>query len=160
MIGGDNGWARFTHPLIGFSIEHPEGWQPKPDAMGAALVVLSPVDEPVPFRPNLTVTIARRATGDSLDDFVAEQENRAAVVLTDFEIRDRTVVKIGDIPGLKVSGGYRQGRLEIELQQWHIERGEAIVTVSAAAETELWAGCLPMFERIAGSLQLAAVNHE
>lgn len=104
MIGGDVGWARFTHPLIGFSIRHPEEWQPEPDAM-AAFVVLSPVDEPVPFCPNPTVTFARRATGDSLDAYVAEQEDRAATVLSDFEVRDRSEVKIGDIPGLKVSSG-------------------------------------------------------
>ena len=155
MIGGDVGWARFTHPLLGFSIEHPNGWEPRPDSMGAALVVLSPAEEPVPFRPNLTVTIARRPGHGSLDDYVAEQEGRAAVVLTDFEVRDRVTASIGGMAALKVSGRYRQGKLVIELAQWHIERGEAIVTVSAASENEGWAHRLPTFERIAGSFELA-----
>lgn len=158
MIGGDVGWARFTHPLLGFSVEHPKGWEPRPDSMGAALVVLSPAEEPVPFRPNLTVTIARRPDEGSLDDYVAQQEDRASVVLTDFKVRDRREASIGDMTALKVSGRYRQGKLEIELAQWHIERAEAIVTVSAAAEDELWAECLPTFERIAGSFELAGAS--
>ena len=155
MIGGESGWARFTHPLLGFSIEHPNGWEPRPDSMGTALVILSSVEEPVPFRPNLTVAIARRPTERSLDDFVAEQENRASMVLTDFEILDRAETMIDDMPVLKLSGGYRQGRLEIDLAQWHIERGDAVVTLSAAADSELWPGCLPTFERIATSLEFA-----
>lgn len=126
--------------------------------MGAALVVLSPAGEPVPFRPNLTVTIARRPGDGSLDAYVAEQEDRAAMVLSDFEVRERTESSIGDMAALKVSGRYRQGKLGIELAQWHIERGEAIVTVSAAAEDELWAECLPTFERIAGSFELAGAS--
>lgn len=55
-------WVRYEHPLVELSLEHPVDWQAVSNAMGAALVVLAPIEEPVPFRANLVVSLHETAT--------------------------------------------------------------------------------------------------
>lgn len=143
-------WTTSAHPKLGFSIQHPESWEVYPDAMGCALVLLEPVPAPVPFRPNVNVTIHPAA---SLEQFVAEEEARAKTVLNDFTTADLTELEIGGRRALRTSASFQQGAFLVATSQWHLDAPGLIVTVSSAAVEDDYERLEEVLERIATSLR-------
>lgn len=148
-------WERFEHGLFGFTVFHPPDWDALPGAMGAALLLLGPITEPVPFRANLVITIHPLPEG-GLDIFVSDQQERSAVVLTDFRLVEEGAKSTGVRDRGHFAASYRQGRQTIELLQWNVSWGGSVVSTSAAAPSGEMDQLREVFDTIRRSLALPA----
>ena len=146
--------VRFRHPVAGFALALPTGWEAVRDPQpGVGLIALEPPDR-AGFRTNLVVTV--EDVGDlSFEDWQLGCDELLPQTLQDYQLLDLERLDDERGPGVRrLAQHSAAGSCWVTLEQWVALVGSTGVTLSATVETARYDATADELATIAASLDV------
>jgi hypothetical protein len=141
----------FRHPVEGFAIPFPDGWERIDDVDDVALVVAEP-EHPPWFRANLVVTV--EATDiDDLDRWAEESVRALEDLLDDLHVVDVERTEIAGFATRRTLAHHDAGGHAVTLEQWAVLAGGLGFVISASVATLEYAAYADAFAEIAAGFR-------
>src|SRR2546430_5583818 len=95
------GWQTYTHPQLGFSLSHPDGWAETNGPSGVAFMALGPAAAGgQSFRLNVNVTSEELPSGMNVEDYEAQNESGLGLLFTGYRRLRTDRLLIGSYPAV------------------------------------------------------------
>lgn len=150
----------YRHPITGFELPLPEGWERTENTLGCALVVVEPPRDPY-FRANVVVTVERLEYGEGPQSWAERSLQALRGSLNRVRVIDVEPVRLDGGPGRRVLVHYvHDGYGGVNLEQWSRAAhglGYVVSCSTAALEyDDLW----DLTSSIATGLRLPSSDHD
>ncbi len=147
--------VRFQHPVAGFTLALPPGWEGVRDPQpGVGMIALEPPDLGG-FRTNLVVTV-EDVGGLSFEDWQLGCDELLPRTLQDYQLLDLERLDGEAGPGVRRLAQHSAGgTCWVTLEQWVVLVGSTGVTLSATVETARYDAAADELATIAASLDVA-----
>lgn len=127
-------WVDLDRDEAGLWLRHPSEWHVLRKIRGTLLVLLAPPGSS-DFRSSMVLT-AEEASGKPLQSAAASAVREMDRFLTGYRSTAMHDVEVGSQRGLRVTGTYRQGRVEVAMDQWLIDCGTRLLSVTVSYDQE------------------------
>jgi hypothetical protein len=145
---------RFDHPVAGFRLALPAGWEAVADPQpGVALIALEP-PALADFRTNVVVTVEDVA-GLSFEDWQLGCDELLPGSLADYQLLDLERTEGGPGPGVRRLAQHSAGGTRwVTLEQWVTLAGSTGYTLTTTVATARYDACADDLAGIAASLRV------
>lgn len=153
-MGSD--WQRVERPAAGVALDVPAGWEVDEDIPRTLLLASEPpVDEGL-VRRNLVVTVddVTREEMADLDAFTAHRREQLAGVVPTLQVIDVEGTRVGSHPAVRQLCHHVTEGLSMTLEQWLVDAGDRLVTLSATCGTVEYADMAPLSRHVITNMQV------
>jgi hypothetical protein len=147
-------WSAYRVTGHGCELRHPPGWTLVSNAFGAIVATIAPARGDATFCSNFNVVLQDDGAAMTQDECIAAQLAGLQTTLDGVIVLESEPTTVGDLPGARALAAYRDGDLELTLEQWMAPVAAGTLVLSATALTSDFPHDAEALRKIAASVRL------